>query len=271
MKTWAIGDIHGSYKALVHVLERADVQPGDTIITLGDIVDGQQDVFECVELLVSMERDYTMINCKGNHDDWFNDFIETSMHPCKWLQGGLATLQSYCKNLGKTYCTVDRGYITSLLESDIPDTHRAFFRKQVKYYKDDMNNLFIHGGFNRHYLLSEHVDPSVFWWDRDLFRQAMSVSDPMFDMSKSNFKIKEPVNNIFLGHTATTAWREMKEIDGKKELVPIDVPIHAANIYNLDTGAGWSGGKLTIMNVETKEYFQSDTLRTLYPNGSSRD
>ncbi len=36
-----------------------------------------------------------------------------------------------------------------------------------------------------------------------------------------------------------------------------------AGIWNLDTGAGWEG-KLTVMNVDTKEYYQSDPVEDLY-------
>ncbi|ULT39931.1 hypothetical protein KRR40_34415 [Niabella defluvii] len=41
-------------------------------------------------------------------------------------------------------------------------------------------------------------------------------------------------------------------------------PLNAFNIWNLDTGAG-SSGRLTIMDVDTKEYWQSDPLNELYP------
>ena len=36
----------------------------------------------------------------------------------------------------------------------------------------------------------------------------------------------------------------------------ITTPMQAANIINLDTGSG-KGGLLTIMNLETKEYWQA--------------
>ena len=36
------------------------------------------------------------------------------------------------------------------------------------------------------------------------------------------------------------------------------------NIWNIDTGAGFSG-KLTILNVDSKEYWQSDFTKSLYP------
>ena len=39
--------------------------------------------------------------------------------------------------------------------------------------------------------------------------------------------------------------------------------VYAANIWNLDTGGG-DYGKLTIMNVMKKEYWQSDLVTELY-------
>lgn len=259
MNTWILGDIHGAYKALKQVFEQAPVQKGDTIITLGDIVDGWSEVYECVQFLIDLEKDYTVINCKGNHDEWFNIFLQSSRHPCDWLQGGIGTLTSYCKNLDKEYHIKMSGFITNLLNTDIPTSHKDFFRKQIKYYKDDDNNLFVHGGFNRHYLLLEHTDESIFWWDRDLWMTALSYKEmPGMNNSKSKFKIKEQIKEIFIGHTSTTNWKK-------------EIPMRAVNIWNLDTGAGFGSGKLTIMNVKTKEYWQSDPVNSLYINEKGRD
>lgn len=58
---------------------------------------------------------------------------------------------------------------------------------------------------------------------------------------------------IFIGHTNTLNWET-------------DQPMTALNVINMDTGAG-SNGKLTIMNIDTKEIWQSDPLNALYaPN-----
>ena len=40
-------------------------------------------------------------------------------------------------------------------------------------------------------------------------------------------------------------------------------PMKAANIYNLDTGAGHAG-RLTIMDIESKKFSQSDPVSELY-------
>ena len=45
--------------------------------------------------------------------------------------------------------------------------------------------------------------------------------------------------------------------------------IKSSNVWNLDQGAGY-GKKLTIMNVETEEYWQSDMVSELYPNHDGR-
>jgi serine/threonine protein phosphatase 1 len=263
-RVFCLGDIHGGYKALLQCLERSNFnKEEDTLIQLGDICDGWSEVYECVEELLTIKN---LIAIKGNHDDWFNEFLTKQFHPCHWMQGGEGTLKSYCNALDKTwYGTDTRGYITSLLDTDIPESHRNFFKNQLKYYKDKNDNLFVHGGFNRHELLKDQTYDYIFWWDRDLWMQALSVKNleeqnsELLELNqfKPKFKIKEPVKEIFIGHTTTMNWKT-------------DKPMNAANIWNLDTGCGFKG-KLTIMNVDTKEYYQSDDLQELYINEKGRN
>lgn len=274
MRTFICGDIHGSYKALLQCIERSGFDyENDTLIQLGDVVDGWNQVYECVEELLKIKN---LIHIKGNHDDWFLKFIEYGLHPTNWLQGGEGTLQSYCNALGKEYW-VSRvgggGYNGNLLESDIPVSHRKFFSTQARYYKDNNNNIFVHGGFNRHEPLSNQHEAQIFWWDRDLWLSALSYNT--IKNKTLSFRIKEPCNEIFIGHTATVNWNSKEERTKNGILLsskgdPIDYPMHAANIWNLDTGAGFKG-KLTFMNLETKEYYQSDKVDDLYIDQKGRN
>jgi serine/threonine protein phosphatase 1 len=59
----------------------------------------------------------------------------------------------------------------------------------------------------------------------------------------------------FIGHTPT--WPAS------------DVPCQRANVWNLDQGAAY-GGRLTLMNVRTKAYVQSDVVQELYPGVQGR-
>ena len=47
-----VGDIHGGLKALVQILERANVSKNDTLIFLGDFVDGWSDSPAVLDFLI---------------------------------------------------------------------------------------------------------------------------------------------------------------------------------------------------------------------------
>ena len=81
------------------------------------------------------------------------------------------------------------------------------------------------------------------------------------------FKTANNFSEIYVGHTATTHWSFEKDKYGTP--IPCTKPIKMGNLWNVDTGAGWDG-KLTLMDVDTKEIFQSDSMFTLYPEKLSR-
>ena len=64
-------------------------------------------------------------------------------------------------------------------------------------------------------------------------------------------------NEIFIGHTPIS----------KDSFVS---PQRAANVWNIDTGAAFMGG-VTILDVNTKEYWQSDPLNELYQGELGRN
>jgi len=248
-----MGDIHGAYKALLQCLERSNFDyNNDVLIQLGDVADGWDEVYKCVEKLLTIKN---LISIKGNHDDWFLDYLlgQSNNHP-GYSQGGKATLISYAKALDKKYVDNYNVWNSELNYKDIPESHVNFFKNQLLYYIDKYNRCFVHGGFNRHHYIDKIVNenPYQLYWDRDLWRTALSHKD-----TNSVFKIKEKFSEIYIGHTTTNMWNT-------------DEPMNASIIWNLDTGAGFKG-KLTIMNIDTKEYFQSDSVKELYPNQKGRN
>lgn len=259
-KIYAMGDIHGAYKALLQCLERSGFnKEEDVLISLGDIVDGWSEVYECVEELLTIKN---LIAIRGNHDDWFRQWLKEGQHPCSWLQGGEGTLKSYCDNLDREYVTKDRGYMTNLIFEDIPLSHIEFFlSKQKPYYVDSDNRLFVHGGFNRHHPITDPVfnGEDILMWDRDMWMAALSYGTlkPEDMNTRPKFKMHDDFTEVFIGHTATINWKK-------------DTPMESANVINLDTGAGFKG-KLTIMNVDTKEIWQSDSVNELYNGEKGRN
>lgn len=248
-RTLVCGDIHGGYLALKQVIERAKVTKEDTLVFLGDYVDGYSQSYEVVEELMRLNNTNKCIFILGNHDEWMLQLLQHGQHGSNWHQGAEATKQSYIDNVG---------------DLNLPESHKNFFYSLINYYKDENNNIFVHGGFNRHFLLNEQTVPYIYYWDRDLWMQALSsknlkdIEDDVLPLNRKvvKFNIKEPCKEIFIGHTTTLMWK-------------IDKPMNASNVWNLDTGCGFNG-KLSLMDVDTKEVFQSDNLRELYPNESGR-
>jgi len=263
MKTYVIGDIHGAYKSLQQCLSKVNFDyDKDTLIQLGDITDGWSEVYEIVEELLKIKNLHAI---RGNHDAGFKTWLSDGDHPTSWLQGGDGTLKSYCKHLERQYIGRHGGYTTDLLPKDLPESHFNFFMfKQKPYHIDSDNRLYVHGGLNRHHPIDNTIynNEDVLMWDRDFWMAALSYGqvepgDEIAYPKRGKFKVNGDFKDIFLGHTATISWKT-------------DKPINAANVWNLDTGAGFHG-KLTIMNVETKEYWQSDLVKDLYIGETGRN
>lgn len=250
MRTLVMGDIHGAARALEQCLERSTFKnENDLLIQVGDVVDGFADAYTCIEILLSMKN---LIALKGNHDDWFLEFIRTGYHPASWDYGGKATALSYLKLTDRERLIQRRreGYKTVLDPKDIPQPHRQFFEDQLLYHIDSENNCYVHAGFNR-FLSFAQQQPDTFYWDRELWLAALEYQT----MKRLNPGIGPFINvsdfhEIYIGHTPTMNWNT-------------DKPMRAVNVLNIDTGAR-QGGKLTIMDVRTKEYWQSDVVEELY-------
>lgn len=256
MRKFVMGDIHGAYRALQQCLEKVDFDiSNDILIQLGDVTDGHNEVYQCVELLLTIKN---LILIRGNHDHWFHQFIETGLHPQYWLQGGKATAASYLNACNKPFDATHttEGYNILISPTDIPPKHVEFFHSQQLYYVDNNNNCFVHGGFNRNLPFREQ-DPEDYFWDRNLWKSAMSFEATKKGRKDAHFKMVTRFHEVFIGHTSTLNWKT-------------DKPIREANIYNLDTGAGHYG-RLTIMEIETKKWWQSDPIPVLYAGSASYD
>jgi serine/threonine protein phosphatase 1 len=246
LRTFVTGDIHGAYKALIQCLERSGFDYDcDQLIQVGDVADGHPQVYECVEELLKIKH---LTALKGNHDDWLDEFIKTDFHPYSWNYGGKGTLISYLEHAGKSgrFFAKGSGYKTALESNDIPETHKAFFNSQKLYYIDNNNKCFVHAGFKRELPFLEQKITD-YYWDRSLWQDAVKYA-----ASGEDFTMVPDFKEIYIGHTQTIQWEP-------------DKPLQAFNIYNVDTGTGGSG-RLTIMDIDTKEYWQSDLTLALYGN-----
>ncbi|WP_194851748.1 metallophosphoesterase [Nonlabens antarcticus] len=247
MRTLVIGDIHGGYRALKQLLERLDLQPDDQLIFMGDYVDGWSESYEVIETLISLSRKRKLDNhtapifLRGNHDELVLDFLVKGEENEQWLyHGGSSTVKSYA----------DR------TDAEIA-IHVAFLTDGLINFHEDRNNGYFHAGF--HNLNGPHYEyyKNLPYWDRSLWEMALCI-DPNLDVDHPRFPNRLKLyKEIFIGHTPTTRLDSME-------------PLNAANIWNVDTGAAFTG-PLTALCVETKEFWQSDPLPGLYPDEKGRN
>lgn len=243
-RTLVIGDIHGGLRALHQLLERADVTKNDTLIFLGDYVDGWSQSPQVIDFLITLQQQQNCVFIRGNHDelllDWLLSNSENIDEGTWFMHGGEATILAYEK-----------------IPETKKKTHIEFLKSLQNYYLDEHNRLFIHAGFtNMNGILYEYF-PKLFYWDRTLWETAVAL-----DASVEKTSIFYPrrltlYKEIYIGHTPTSR-------------IGQTVPIHKASVWNVDTGAAFKG-PLTILDVDTKEFWQSEPLPHLYPNEKGRN
>lgn len=240
-RTLVTGDIHGGLRALKQILERAEVAPNDTLIFLGDYVDGWSESAQVIQFLTELSGQQKCIFIRGNHDAWCEDWLAFGNEPDVWLfNGGKSTVESYA------------GYSLDELEA-----HLEFFQRMKNYYVDDENRLFIHAGYSSMHGPEKEVYSSNYHWDRTLWEMAVAMDHRLEKNSELYPKRLLLYNEIFIGHTPTL-------------YLGIETPVHKANVWNMDTGAGFTGA-LSIMDIESKKFWQSDPLSSLYPDEKGRN
>ncbi len=154
----------------------------------------------------------------GNHDKWFLDWVLTGHTEIVWEY---------------RYGKITRN---SYQDGKIPEEHIELLRNARLYYEDN-NRLFAHAGFMVNKPLEEQNEYDLLM-SRDLIEYAFEIKDePGIDLDL-------PFDEVFVGHTPTQNYDSQE-------------PIFIKGLWLLDTGAGW-GYRLTIMNVDTKEFWQAN-------------
>jgi len=157
----------------------------------------------------------------GNHDTW----------ALKWSIDGIALEEWLGQGGAQT--------VISYKETGMPKEHIRFLSEARPYFIDK-NRLFVHGGFDPQ-LPVEVTPKETLIWDRKLLRTARETDLTAPEHKFGNF------DAIYIGHTPTLNFDKTK-------------PQKFCNVWTMDTGAGWDA-KLTIMDIDTKQFWQSDITR----------
>lgn len=239
-----IGDIHGGLRALHQIMERANVTKDDRLIFLGDYVDGWSESPQVIDYLIDLSTQQECLFIRGNHDELLLDWLTgntDNIDESAWYQhGGETTVLSY-----------------AAVPEDKKQVHITFLKSLKEYYLDEQNRLFIHAGFTNMNGIDYEYFPKMFYWDRTLWETALALDD---SMTKNNIYYPKRLTlykEVYIGHTPVTKINET-------------IPIQRACVWNIDTGAAFNG-PLTIMDIDSKEFWQSEPVKELYLNERGRN
>jgi serine/threonine protein phosphatase 1 len=262
MRKLVVGDIHGNYRGLLNVLDACNYNKEyDQLIFLGDYVDGWSESFEVVDFLIDLQSQAICkpIFIRGNHDVWAENFLRGRIDNHWLTQGGKATLDSYRNNQ----------------KGDDIDRHYRFFKYLHDYYVDDQNRGFVHGGFTSRKGLGHEPSRDIYYWDRDLWTLVNILNGRESEANNIGHATRfNKHSEVFIGHTSTCNWNckphypEFNDPNQPSKNGPITVPMKRCNVWNLDTGGGFNG-RLTIMDVDSKDYWQAEPSMKLYPGEMS--
>ncbi|NIG56643.1 serine/threonine protein phosphatase [Chitinophaga sp. Cy-1792] len=240
-RTIAIGDIHGGLSALEQVIALLNPLGGDRLIFLGDYVDGWSESAQVIDYLLQLEQSVNCIFIKGNHDVQCELWLSGALPDEEWAEGsGAATIESYAG-----YSDEQRG------------KHLDFFRRTRYYFVDEQNRLFVHGGFTADDGPAAEPFPELLTRDRSLLQLAFTLKDMVLDDPAWLPEKMAQFKGIYIGHTPTINYHSFE-------------PVHACNLWDIDTGAGFYG-PLTAMDIDTEQVYQSKPLPDLYPDEQGRN
>ncbi|WP_282116895.1 metallophosphoesterase family protein [Cellulophaga baltica] len=241
MRVLAIGDIHSGLKALEQVLAKAEVTTEDQLIFLGDYVDGWSQATETINYLIGLKKTHNCIFIRGNHDELCKSWLTEGKDNPSWYQhGGEATANSYAK-----------------LDKRSKELHIDFFNTLEDYHLDEDKRLFLHAGFTNLKGVDFEYFSKTFYWDRTLWELVLSLNPNLTPDHEYYPQRLIHYSEIFIGHTPVTR-------------IGKTTPQNAANVWNVDTGAAFKG-PLSVIDIETKQVWQSDPVYTFYPDEKGRN
>lgn len=221
---------------MVQCIERSGFDSKkDQLFFLGDVVDGWSESKESVDLLLSIPN---LVYLLGNHDQWALEYYSGEMKEEErtlglWLlQGGEATVRSYGQSM--------------------PDSHLKLLREAKFYHVTEDNVLLVHAGFDPKKPIEKTASYDLIW-RRDFVNRCFQQYESNSPLNIAQYK------EVYIGHTPTIALVKTQT-----------TPMHIGNVTLTDTGAAFHGC-LSILDMDSKEVWQSDKVMRLYPYEEGRN
>lgn len=261
-----ISDIHGRSRALGQVLERAGFRDGtDILYSVGDFCDRGSGNLSVLEHLMSLSSFRPVL---GNHDAWLQDYLRKGTEDGNWLynNGGIKTLSEL-----RSLSSKRKKEISQWLDG-------------IPYVISGNTFLIVHGGpvpFGKVSGLKRKAHPRS-WretpdfrlvpselWDRDYLSSAM-LWEKAREEGRSWEDYREEVERNVRSPGSRYDYMSRDPLDTRRTLfvghsIVGDKPFSSEkyHICAIDTGAASPEGYLTVMDIDTRQYWQSDRIETI--------
>lgn len=252
-RTFAFGDIHGDYAALLEVLGKLPPQDSeDTLVFLGDYLDRGPDSARLLRFLrvdIHQRTKAKVVVLRGNHEDgWLR------VRSGGWPEFVLPP-QNGCMATYRSYVPAERGSDAPPTTERIPDTRDlqilqdasffpaedlAFLESLPHYYEDE-HAIYVHAGL-------PEVRPGEFAHPKEVSEPAI-----LLWVRTLRFFTHYAGKRVVVGHTSTDCLPpELSEYTPQD---PLDM-WQRGNVLAIDTGAG-KGGFLTAVELPSLAVYES--------------
>lgn len=269
-KIVAIGDLHGHYDEFIDLFEKLVEEHGiepkkDTLVFLGDYVDGGPDTKSVIDELIVMKEEFPHWKFLfGNHESLMLDAFNPK-HPIYgdyylWYnQGGRETAESYKPHQSLVTPTEWDKYQRAIMQPKdfIPQEHFDFIRGLDLYYETD-DYFFVHGGIYPNRSIAEHIEAVKKDYPSGFHPDLMKEGDMAYDM----IWMREPFipsdydwgKKIIFGHTT---WPYHKywgtDPDNDERIQRLGYPFIMDNKIGIDTMMH-NDGRLTAVILPTRDF-----------------
>ncbi len=149
MRTLAVGDIHGSFRALETLAAFVPFRPEDQLVTLGDYVDRGPQSREVLDWLIAYPG--RLVALRGNHEIMMMEARGGGAELRGWLRcGGMQALESYPSPEGPSL-------------SAVPPAHWDFLENRTVPFLEIDSHFFVHANADEDLPLDEQPDEMLFW------------------------------------------------------------------------------------------------------------
>lgn len=151
MAIYAIGDIHGSLKALKSIFRQGVINNEDKVVFLGDYIDRGPDSRGVIDWLITANDDFNFEFILGNHEIMMQTAKAYPERIVEWLHfGGVNTLDSY--KIGDDPKWMDK----------VGQAHWNFIDSCLPY-KEIGDFIFVHAGLEKDKTLEEQNKHHLYW------------------------------------------------------------------------------------------------------------